>query len=322
MISRRHLVASAALAALPFAAARADTFPSRPVRIVVPFAAGGTGDLLCRTLQEPLQRFLGQPVIVENRLGASGSVGTQHVKNATPDGYTLLQVGNSTVTTALMQKAAGYDAIKDLAPVANVATTPMVFLLNPVIQANSIAELIAYAKPRPGELEYASAGRGSLGHLTNELFNQMAGLKMVYVPYQGSSQATNAVLAGEVKVVITTPSDAINAFVATGKLRMLGVSSPQRSPPPARGAGHCRDAAAVRGERVVRAGRARRHAARRDRAPERGGEQGGVGARHAGKAQAPGHDARAGHARRVADTIRNDQQIWIKVMQQAGLSPE
>lgn len=230
MISRRHLVGAAALSTLPYGLAQAQDFPSKPIRLVVPFAAGGTGDVLCRTLQEPLQRLLGQPIILENRIGASGSVGTQHVKNSAPDGYTLLQVGNSTVTTALMQKSAGYDAIKDLAPVANVATTPMVFLLNPSVPAKSLAELIAYAKPKPGALEYASAGRGSLGHLTTELFNQMAGLQMVYVPYQGSSQATNAVLAGEVKVVITTPSDAINAFVANGRLRMLGVSSPQPSP--------------------------------------------------------------------------------------------
>ena len=230
MISRRHLMGAAALASLPYGMARAQGFPNKPIRIVVPFAAGGTGDVLCRNLQEPLQRLLGQPIVIDNRLGASGTMGTQYVKNAAPDGYTLLQVGNSTVTTSLMQKTAGYDAIKDLAPVANIATTPMVFLLNPVIPAKSIAELIAYAKARPGELEYASAGRGSLGHLANELFNQMAGLKMVYVPYQGSSQATNAVLAGDVKVVITTPSDAINAFVGSGRLRMLGVSSPKRSP--------------------------------------------------------------------------------------------
>ncbi|SFP25966.1 tripartite tricarboxylate transporter substrate binding protein [Variovorax sp. 770b2] len=322
MISRRHLVASAALAALPFGTARADSFPGKPIRIVVPFAAGGTGDLLCRTMQEPLQRFLGQPVIVENRLGASGSVGTQHVKNAAADGYTLLQVGNSTVTTALMQKAAGYDAIRDLAAVANIATTPMVFLLNPVIKADSIAELIAYAKPRPGELEYASAGRGSLGHLTNELFNQMAGLKMVYVPYQGSSQATNAVLAGEVKVVITTPSDAINAFVATGKLRMLGVSSPQRSPLlpgvpaiaetlPGFGVNAWFGLAAPAGTPpavLARLNEAVNKAVSEPAMQEK--------LKRLGMTPAPGTSAA------FAQTIRSDQQIWIKVMQQAGLSPE
>lgn len=230
MISRRHLMGAAALASLPYGLAHAQDFPNKPVRIIVPFSPGGTGDVLCRNLQVYLQGILGQSIIVENRIGAGGAIGSQHVKNSPPDGYTLLQVGNSTVTTALMRKAAGYDALKDFAPVALIATTPMVMLLNPVIPANNVAELIAYAKKNPGKLEYASAGRGSLGHLTNELFNQMAGVQMVYVPYQGSSQATNAVLAGDVKVIITTPSDAINAFVSSGRLKMLGVSSPKRSP--------------------------------------------------------------------------------------------
>ena len=322
MISRRHLIASAALAALPFDAARADGFPDKPLRIVVPFAAGGTGDLLCRTLQEPLQRFLGQSIIIENRLGASGAVGTQHVKNSAPDGYTLLQVGNSTVTTALMQKAANYDAIKDLAPVAIVATTPMVFLLNPVIKANSIAELIAYAKAHPGELEYASAGRGSLGHLTNELFNQMAGLEMVYVPYQGSSQATNAVLAGDVKVVITTPSDTINAFVATGRLRMLGVSSARRSPllPQVPAIAETLPKFSVNAwfGLAAPAGTPPAVVARLNEAVNKAVAEPAVQEklRRLGMTPAPATPAA------FAETIRNDQQIWIKVMQQAGLSPE
>jgi tripartite-type tricarboxylate transporter receptor subunit TctC len=232
MISRRHLACAATLAALalPGMTAHAQGFPNKPIRIVVPFSPGGTGDVLMRSLQEPLQRHLGQPIIVENRIGASGSMGTQNVKNAQPDGYSLLQVGNSTVTTALMQKNPGYDPIKDLAPVALVATTPMVFLLHPSVPATNIAQLIDYAKANPGKLEFSSAGRGSLAHLATESFNQAAGIKMVFVPYQGSAQATNAALAGDVKVALTTPSDAINAFVSAGRLRMLAVSSPKRSP--------------------------------------------------------------------------------------------
>lgn len=230
MISRRQLTGAAVLAPFVSGTAFAQGFPTKPVRIVVPYSPGGTGDVLMRSMQEALQRHLGQPVVVENRIGASGSVGTQNIKNAPPDGYSLLQSGSSTVTTALMQKAAGYDPIKDFAPVALVATTPMVFLLNPVIPATSIGQLIEYAKKNPGKLEYASAGRGSLGHLATESFNQAAGLEMVYIPYQGSSQATNALLAGDVKVLLTTPSDAINSFVSAGRLRMLAVSSPRRSP--------------------------------------------------------------------------------------------
>ena len=227
----RHL-AMIALAACTFGTvhAQAQGYPNRPIRIVVPFAAGGTGDVLMRSLQEPLQRLLGQPIIVENRLGASGSVGTLNVKQSAPDGYTLLQVGNSTVTTPLLQKGAGYDITKDFAPVAVVATTPMVFLLNPSVPATNLAQLIAYAKANPGKLEFSSAGRGSLAHLATESFNQSAGISMVFVPYQGSSQAVTAALSGDVKVALTTPSDAINAFVSAGKLRMIGVSSAKRSP--------------------------------------------------------------------------------------------
>jgi tripartite-type tricarboxylate transporter receptor subunit TctC len=233
MISRRHFLAASsagALATLPLGAASAESFPARPIRIVVPYAAGGTGDVLVRLLQEPMQKALGQPIIVENRLGASGTIGSNYVKNSPPDGYTLLQVGNSTITTTITQKTAGYDPIKDFVPVGLAATTPMVFLLNPVVPATSIAQLIAYARANPGKLEFSSAGRGSLAHLATEFFNQTAGLKMVFVPYQGASQAVNAVLAGDVKVALTTPSDAINAFVAAGKVRMLAVSSAQRSP--------------------------------------------------------------------------------------------
>jgi tripartite-type tricarboxylate transporter receptor subunit TctC len=232
MFSRRHFmtVASTAIGVLPFGRAFAQGFPSKPIRIIVPFAAGGTGDILCRSLQEPLQRILGQPIIIENRTGAGGAIGTQYVKNVAPDGYTLVHINNSTVTIALMQKHAGYDPVKDFTPVANIGTAPLVFLLNPAIKANNVAELIAYAKSRPGELEYASTGRGSMGHLTTELFNQMAGLKMLYVPYQGNAQSTNAMLAGDVKVLITSSSDTINSLVETGKIRMIGITSPERSP--------------------------------------------------------------------------------------------
>lgn len=219
------------IAGIAFSAgALAETFPSKPVRIVVPFAAGGTADVLARLLQEPLQRRLGQPVIVENKVGAGGSVGNQFVKNAPADGYTLLLAGNSTITTPLVQKGATYDGVKDFAPVSVVATTPMVLLVNAGTPVNSVPQLLAYAKERPGALEYASSGRGSLGHLVTEAFIQSAGLKMLFVPYQSSAQAVNAVLAGDVKVLITTPSTALSSFVHAGKIRMLGVSTPRPSP--------------------------------------------------------------------------------------------
>jgi tripartite-type tricarboxylate transporter receptor subunit TctC len=191
----------------------------------VPFAAGGTGDVLVRSLQEPLQRHLGQPIIVENRLGASGTMGSSHVKNSPADGYTLLQVGNSTLSTPLMQKTPPYDPIKDFAPVGLIATTPMVFLVHPSVPANDLKGLMDYARANPGKLEFSSAGRGSLAHLATESFNQAAG-----VPYQGAAQAVNAALAGDVKIALTTPSDAINSFVSSGRLKMMAVSSEKRSP--------------------------------------------------------------------------------------------
>lgn len=230
MNPRRFLLAACALAFCALGAAHAQSFPNKPIKIVVPFAAGGTGDVLIRSLQEPMQRHLGQTIIVENRLGASGSMGSAFVKNAPADGYTLLQVGNSTVTTPLMQKAPLYDALKDYVPVGLIATTPMVFLTNPVVPATNLAQLIDYARANPGKLEFSSAGRGSLAHLATELFNQAAGVQMVFVPYQGAAQAVTAALAGDVKVALTTPSDAINGFVGAGKLRMLAVSSDKRSP--------------------------------------------------------------------------------------------
>jgi len=228
---RRFLAASVlALSALAVGQAQAQGYPSRPIKIVVPFAAGGTGDVLIRSLQEPMQRHLGQPIIVENRLGASGTMGSAFVKNAPADGYTLLQVGNSTLSTPLMQKTPAYDPLKDFAPVGLIATTPMVFLMHPSVPATNMAQLIDYARAHPGKLEYSSAGRGSLAHLATESFNQAAGLQMVFVPYQGAAQAVNAALAGDVKIALTTPSDAINAFVSAGRLRMLAVSSEKRSP--------------------------------------------------------------------------------------------
>jgi tripartite-type tricarboxylate transporter receptor subunit TctC len=322
MISRRHFVAAAALSALSLDAARAQGFPSKPIRIVVPFSPGGTGDVLCRSLQEPLQRHLGQPVIIDNRIGASGSMGTQYVKNAAPDGYTLLQVGNSTVTTMLTQKTAGYDAVKDFAPVALIATTPMVFLLNPVIPANNIAQLIEYAKAHPGALEFSSAGRGSLAHLATESFNQAAGIKMVFVPYQGSAQATNAVLAGEVKVALTTPSDAINAFVSAGRLKMLAVSSMQRSPllpaVPAIAETLPNFGVAAWFGLAAPAGTPPDVMARLNEAINKSIAEPAMQAKLKALAMTPNPGTPAA----FAEMVRADEKLWVRVAQQANIQPE
>jgi tripartite-type tricarboxylate transporter receptor subunit TctC len=323
MISRRQLLGTAALASLPLGAAHAQgTFPNKPVRIVVPFSPGGTGDVLVRSLQEPLQRHLGVPVIVENRIGASGSMGTQNVRNSSADGYSLLQVGNSTVTTALMQKNPGYDPIKDFAPVALIATTPMVFLLNPVIPATSIAQLIEYAKTHPGALEYSSAGRGSLAHLATESFNQTAGIKMVFIPYQGSAQATNAALAGDVKIALTTPSDAINAFVSAGRLRMLAVSSMQRSPllpqVPAISETLPNFGVAAWFGLAAPTGTPPEIVARLNEAVNKSLAEPAMQAKLKALAMTPN----PGSAATFAEMIRSDQKLWVDVVKRANIEPE
>ncbi len=321
MISRRHLVA-AALAAFTFGAAQAQGYPNKPVRIVVPFAAGGTGDVLMRSLQEPLQRHLGQSIIIENRLGASGSMGTQNIKGAAPDGYSLLQVGNSTVTTPLMQKAAGYDLTKDFSAVALVATTPMVFLLNPVVPANNIGQLIAYAKANPGKLEFSSAGRGSLAHLATESFNQAAGVSMVFVPYQGAALAVNAALAGDVKVALTTPSDAINSYVSSGRLKMLAVSSAKRSAllPEVPAISETLPGFAVNAwfGLAAPAGTPPDVVAKLNDAINKSIAEPAMQA----KLKALGMSPQPGNAAAFADIIKADQQLWIKVVQQGKIEAE
>lgn len=316
------MAASAAMGSMRFGLARAQGYPARPIRIVVPFAAGGTGDIVTRLLQPPLQRLLGQPVIVENRVGASGTLGAQHVKNAAPDGYTLLAVNSSTLTSALMMKSAGYDLAKDFAPVANQATTPLVLLLNSAIKADSVSELIEYARRHPGELEFASAGRGSMGHLATEYFNQLAGLKMVFVPYQGGSQATNALLAGDVKVLITAPSDIITSFVGSGRLRMIGVSSSKRSPllPNVPSIAETLPTYSVNAwfGLVAPASTSPSIVKRLNDAVNAAMAEPAMQEKLKGLGMTPA----IGTAAAFGETIRNDQQTWLTVMQKANLSPE
>ena len=322
MSLRRQFAVAFALSALALEFALAQGFPTKSIRIVVPVAAGGTGDVLMRNLQEPLQRHLGKPIIIENRLGASGSMGTQLIKGAQPDGYSLLQVGNSTVTTPLMQKAAGYDLTKDFVPVALVATTPMVFLLNPIVPANTIAQLISYAKANPGKLEFSSAGRGSLAHLATESFNQAAGVSLVFVPYQGSALAVNAALAGEVKVSLTTPSDAINAFVSSGKLKMLAVSSAQRSPmlPNVPAISETLPGFSVNAwfGLAAPAGTPPEVVAKLNDAINKSIAEPVVQA----KLKALGMSPNPGSAAEFGEIIRADQQLWIKVVQQGKIDAE
>lgn len=208
----------------------AQSFPSKPVTIVVPYPPGGTTDVLARVLQEPLQKLLGQTVVIDNRPGASAVLGTKLVARAPADGYTLLFPNNGLVISPHISKDASYAPLKDFAPISLVSLQPMVFVVNPSVPAQTMQQFIDYAKANPGKIEYASAGPASFGHLSTELFSRRAGIEMTHIPYKGQGPTTQAVLTGEVKVLLSTTSSQMNGFIREGKLRVLGVSSMQASP--------------------------------------------------------------------------------------------
>ena len=216
--------------ALP-AIAWSQAFPVKPVRIIVPYPAGGTTDLMARALQEPVQKILGQPLIIENKPGASGVIAAREVARSAPDGHTLLFINSGIVAvTPFVVRDAGFDGIKDFSPIALVSTAPLFLVINAGVPATDLRGFIDYAKKQPGSVDFASAGTGSFGHLASELFARTAGLKMTHVPYKGQAPTTNAVVAGEVKMLMTTASAAMNGFIASGKIRLLGVTSPEASP--------------------------------------------------------------------------------------------
>ncbi len=230
-MNRRQLFAGAAAAiigSMPAAWAQGTKFPDRPITLVVPSAPGGTTDFSARLIAEPLSRALGQAVVVDNRPGASGNIGNQYVARAKPDGYTLLlaysgyQVGNP----HLFAKA-GWDPIKDFAPVAMLTRAPQVVAARGNIPANTLPELIAYAKANPGKLNYASSGNGSIQHIAGELFKQLTGTFITHIPYRGSGPAVQDLLAGQVDLHITTPASVVS-HIKAGKLKALGVTSAQR----------------------------------------------------------------------------------------------
>jgi len=214
--------------AMPYAA-HAQAFPSKPVTIVVPYPPGGTTDALARLLQAPLQKELGQPVIVDNRPGASAVLGTRMVARAAPDGYTLLFPNNGLVISPQVSKDANYAPLKDFAPISLVSVQPMVLVVNPAVPATSVQQFIDYAKANPGKVEYASAGPASFGQLASELFARRAGLSLLHVPYKGQAPTTQAVMTGEVKMLLSTTSPQLNGLAKEGKVRMLGTGSAQPS---------------------------------------------------------------------------------------------
>lgn len=200
-------------------------WPSRPIKLVVPFPPGSSPDLIARMLAEPLAQRLGQPVVIDNRPGAGGNLGTGVVAKAEPDGHTVLfTIQGPLVTAPLLSKALGYDPVKELAPVSLVATSPNVLVVDPKLGAETVADFVRIAKQQAGKLNYGSVGNGSAAHLAMELFKTRAGLDIVHVPYQGFPQVVNAILGGQVQAGFMVPGLAMGQ-VRAGKLKALGVST-------------------------------------------------------------------------------------------------
>jgi tripartite-type tricarboxylate transporter receptor subunit TctC len=225
---RRFLqFAGAAAAALPQFASALD-YPSRPVRIVVGFSAGGTQDPLARLMGQWLSERLGQPFIIENRPGAGGNIATEAVVRATPDGYTLLLIGPPNVINAILYDKLNFSFIRDIAPIANIINQPLVMVVNPLIPPKTVPEFIAYAKANPSKINMASSGNGTSPHLAGEMFKKMADINMVHVPYRGVAPAVTDLLGGQVQVIFATGSSVIE-YIRTGKLRALAVTTATRS---------------------------------------------------------------------------------------------
>jgi tripartite-type tricarboxylate transporter receptor subunit TctC len=211
------------------AAAVAQTYPSRPVRIVVPLGAGGFADVPARILAPALAKQLGGTFFVENKPGAGSTIGAAEIAKAEPDGYNLLFSATPHVISAHLYKSLTYDALKDFAPIALVASGPYVLAVHPDLPAKSVKELIALAKREPGKIDYASSGNGSAQHLVGALFATMAGIELNHVPYKGSGQAMQDVLGGRVKVTFAGVPNVLNQ-VRNGRLRALGVTGDKRWP--------------------------------------------------------------------------------------------
>jgi tripartite-type tricarboxylate transporter receptor subunit TctC len=216
-----------ALAALPVAAA--DSYPQKPIRFVIPFSPGGGTDVLARALSDKLSEALGANVIVETRPGGGGTIGVAMVARSDPDGYTLLFTSASYTFLPSMYKDLSYDPIKDLKPITMFASTPNLLVVHPSMPVTNLKQLIELARKRPGEIYYASAGRGSNLHLTTELFLYMAKIRMLQVPYKGGGPAMLAVMSGEVHVNFPGIQSAL-PFVQSGRMRALAVSTKKRAP--------------------------------------------------------------------------------------------
>jgi tripartite-type tricarboxylate transporter receptor subunit TctC len=230
-LPRRHFLFLPATAATLLAVSRvawSQTYPTRPVRIIIGYPPGGSADITARLMGQWLSERLGQPFVIENRPGASTNIATEAVVHASPDGYTLLLVAPANAINATLYDKLSFDFIRDIAPVAGIIRFPNVVVVNPSVPAKTIPELIAYAKANPGKLNMASSGNGSTIHVSGELFKIMTGIDMVHVPYRGGAPALTDMISGQVQVMFDNMPTSIE-FIRTGKLRALAVTTATRS---------------------------------------------------------------------------------------------
>ena len=224
----RPLLATAASLAIVFGAAAQNGYPDKPIKFVVPYPPGGGTDVIARIVQGKFQQLLGQPIVIDNRGGGGGSLGTDIAAKSLPDGYTVLfTLSSHTINPAIYPKLP-FDTLKDFEPVGTVASLPQILVAHPAFPASTVAELIKVAKERPGFVQFASVGNGSPGHLAGELFNIRTGADIVHVPYRGGGPAINDVVGGQVPLLwVSIPAAA--QFVKTGRLKALAVSTTRRS---------------------------------------------------------------------------------------------
>ncbi|MBX6373558.1 MAG: tripartite tricarboxylate transporter substrate binding protein [Acetobacteraceae bacterium] len=228
---RRFVVTLAAVLAAIGGTAPAwaqGTYPSAPVRLVVPYAPGGPTDLVARLVGQKLAESLGQPFVVDHRTGAGGNIGAEHVARAAPDGHTLLVITAAHTINMTLYANVTYDSVRDFAPVALLVRAPMILVTNPSVQAQSVADMLAMARARPGEVSFSSASIGASPHLAMELLQHMAGVKLLHVPYRGSAPAMNALVAGDVSFMLDSMLTGLQ-MARGGRVRALAVSSARRS---------------------------------------------------------------------------------------------
>ena len=314
------MILGAASVALP---AAAQAYPTRAIKIVVPATPGGAIDLIARSLAEKLAVSLGQPVLVENKPGASNNLGTDFVAKSAPDGYTLVIVASSHATNKHLFKALPYDPVKDFAPVAYTHVVPLLLAVHPSVPAKNVTELVAWIKANPDKANYASSGPGSSLHMAAELFMSMSKTKMQHVPYKGSSAAHPDLLAGRT-MMIFDPLPAIRAYVKAGSLRGLAVTTPTRSsafpelPAVAESPGFAGYDASTWGGILAPAGTPREIVVKLNTAINEALKLDDVRTRLGGA----GIEIQSGTPERFGDVIRNEVDKWGRIVKEAGIQPE